>query len=655
MLQDLFQTLIDSQNEAADDVLLEALRLGAESEKSMALGALFKRRTLHGLLGVIGQYPGLPASLQLVVLNNIRLFHSALREAGRSKDTQLAHTAMKLIAQGRQGKLTYILVEGLHAHEEEVSRAAVEAMVGLSRWVVTETRRLQKEGMPMLPPPQEPRAGALPAGVVENETQVAYQHLMNDRPEIEQAVARALDVHRGKYGQELTRAALLLADSPQSKTFVILNTPKHGGQTALVRRLAQPPDSEHVEAFLLGATHAGLRSHFGIIFSHIEESPVLDALLRKTHWLKDHNLQVCMHQVGRGVWWNDGEFEKDLSRRDADDIARIGEFLACSALHDVVQDQRMLRLCEELSSSPAARLRLLRIAMRRPRGASIALLKTFLSDPDERLARLAAREMARRKPADFENVLIQVMSNAAPSVRRIISRSVGQAGFDQFWDRFDRLDKPTRKAAGRAMLKLLPDGIERLERRLRSGPPEQRLKAIAVTQELGSPEALAPALLSMCHDPNPKIRSKAVALLAQTQGVAPDTLLEKVLNDEDARVRANAIEVLESKHRIDFVPLLAKRARSSSSRERANAIKALHRLRVGTAGTQLLSMIQDQRPDHRISAMWALKQIGWWQMLSEVGRLAKGDPNLKVRRYAMAILKGVAEMMQQMKEAKKAG
>src|SRR5918912_3859695 len=132
-----------------------------------------------------------------------------------------------------------------------------------------------------------------------------YAELLNQRPEIESAVARAMNVHRGKHGQELLRAALLLCDWPGSKTLAILHTAKHGGQSPMVRRLQQPPASEHVAAFLLGATHGQLRSHFGIAFSHIDEAPVLDALLRKTHWLKDHQLQLCIHQVTRGTWYND--------------------------------------------------------------------------------------------------------------------------------------------------------------------------------------------------------------------------------------------------------------------------------------------------------------------------------------------------------------
>jgi hypothetical protein len=70
-----------------------------------------------------------------------------------------------------------------------------------------------------------------------------------------------------------------------------------------------------------------------------------------------------------------------------------------------------------------------------------------------------------------------------------------------------------------------------------------------------------------------------------------------------------------------------------------------------------MAMLQDERGEHRISAMWALRQIGVWQLLNEVGRMARGDSNLRVRRYAMTMLRGIAEAAQQQKvmPVKKAG
>ena len=630
MHDQVIQVFVDSDNAAADDVLLEGLRLGNDAEKAVILDALFRRQAVRGLGGVIAYFERLPAPLQQWVLAHIRQLHHALRECGRSDSPDMRLAALKLIALGRQGKLAYVLSENLHRGEENISKAAADALLGLAWWITAQTKALQ-------------HGDAAIEGV---DRAVIYEEIMEQRPDIESAVMRAIDIHRGKHGPDLVRAALLLMDWPGSKALEVLSAAKHGGQSVLVRRLQQPPAAEHVEAFLLSASHGQLRSHFGSVFAHIVEAPVLDALLRKTHWLKDAQLQICMHQVTRGQWWGDAELIHDINGRTPADAALIGEWIGASGSHDVLQDERLERLREHTLEDFGARLRLLRVVMRRRRGASVELIKTMVSDPDERIARMAAREMIRRRPPEFESFLLQRMTNAPLSVRKLITRSLGHVGFEAFWQRFDRMDRATRGQAGRAMLKLLPDAIQRLGRRLAAGPIEQRLKAMQMTHELGLSEPLKDLLAALAAHMNAKVRSKAVSVLGDVPASATDALIERALNDTDSRVRANAVEVLEARCSQQFIPILANRARIGDNRERANAIKALHRLRVAPAADALLGMLRDNRPEHRVSAMWALKQIGWWKLLNEVGRLAKEDSNFRVRRYALAVLRGVAEMAQ---------
>src|SRR5207237_4470095 len=112
---------------------------------------------------------------------------------------------------------------------------------------------------------------------------------------------------------------------------------------------------------------------------------------------------------------------------------KVGEWLAVSGMHDVTQDERMEQLIQHAHDDFPSRLALLRIVSARKRGASVQLLKSFLSDEDERLMRMATREIIRRRPAEFENTLLQVTTSEPDWLRRVVSRSTGPVGFETSW------------------------------------------------------------------------------------------------------------------------------------------------------------------------------------------------------------------------------
>src|ERR1700728_2552889 len=145
MHEQLVEVLVTSKNEAADDLLVEGLRLGAEPEQSVILNAIFQRNSVRSLSGVVDRYESLSPRLQLLVLANIKILHHALRECGRSDRPELRQAAMRLIALSRQCKLAYVITENLHESDESLSKSAAEAIVALARWVSSSTRVLQRK------------------------------------------------------------------------------------------------------------------------------------------------------------------------------------------------------------------------------------------------------------------------------------------------------------------------------------------------------------------------------------------------------------------------------------------------------------------------------------------------------------------------------
>lgn len=650
MLDRVLASLVASGNEAADDVLLEAMRRGNALEASRALGALLDRKTPTGVFGVLRQFDTLLNDLRLMVVERAGDLYHLLPEAGRHEEAAMRGVAIRLIALGKLGQLSYVLTENLAHPDHAVSTAAIDGLVALARFVAGETRRLQ--------------SGKVSGG----DRKKAARALLAMRGDVEAAVLHAMEVYRGPKSQDVVRAALLLTDSMQSRTLVVLGQTRSGGGNGvvspLVKRLQQAPDAEHVDAFLIGATRGELRSQFAASFGGIDSGPVLEGLMRRWYLLKDVRLELCMRNVTRGAWLSEPLLAKDLARRPTAENASVAPWIAAAGVHDVVQDEKLIRVLENLSGEAAGgvdnvagRMRLLRIAMSRPQGASLTLLRRFLDDPDERLQRMAAREIVRRKPVDYSGVLLGLMKTAPESVRKVASRAISAGAFESFYERFDKLEAATRVRAGKAVLKLLPDGVARLGRKLRSGDSDARIKALTVTQELAAAKSLREPVLALTSHEDARVRSKAIAVAA---GVAADkaegteegnVILDRALNDEDARVRANAIEVLEAMGRRDHVPLLAARVRANNARERANAIKAMHAMKVEAALPQLMLMLRDPRADHRISALWAARQVGLYKLVAEVARIAKHEADPKVKRYAMASIRYVAAQMREVGKA----
>lgn len=623
MIERLVHSLIASENEAADDLLLEALDLGNDIEKRVALGAIVRRSTLHGLSGVVERYEILPGSLKLAILERISDFGAALSECGRSHNSNRRLAAMRLIALGRRGRLGYVLLENLNHGDERLRRAAIEAMVALARWIASETRRVQVYGA---------------------QTQAHVADLIEQRDEIEQMIFRALERQKGA-GGDLTRAALLLADHAGSHTLRIARLARHRGRIPMERCLAQPPASEHVEAFLLGASHADARPTFAGTFAHIHERPVLDGILRKSHWIKDQKLAVCVQDVMGGKWLDNVSLARDLIRRPPGDVVPIARWINASGCADVVKDALLVRLYQKAKDDAGARLGILRVLASRPREASMNLLKEMLSDSDERICRMAAREIARRRLPGYQGFLMAVVGTAAPSVRRVIGRAAGEAGFRAYWRKYDRLDANVRRAAGRAIVRIVPDVARKFSAMLSNASANDRVRLLQLASETDMVDGLRAAVMRLLDDQDARVRSKAVTTAGNLKPLPEGALIDRVLYDENPRVRANAIEVLESTGESRLVPMLAGRLHVDNNRERANAIKAVQTLSSSVSSDELTGMLRDSRPMHRISALWAVRRLRSWNRLNEVARMARADGDVSVRHYALGVLKSAAEQI----------
>ena len=320
-------------------------------------------------------------------------------------------------------------------------------------------------------------------------------------------------------------------------------------------------------------------------------------------------------------------------------------------------DALLLAILDVAGHEERTRRAVLRACRDLPAGQGLATLRRLLDgvNDDDRIGRGAAREIARRRGeegfGDWHGILLRRLKTAdrgAGGLGQTIGRLVGETGFGQFWDRFELLDPATRKQAGGALLKLIPDARRHLLRRL--GASRSRLRALQMADELGLGEDLRPRLSLLLRDAQPKVRSKAATLLGRTRGPGMSGPLMLALDDRDGRVRANAIDALRERlgagdfddRRPGLQRLLGDRAGSDQQRERGNAVAALHHLDHEAAVNRLRGMLADVRSEHRVSGLWAVGETRSHRLLPHVAKLAKGDPNPDVRVASLNLLRKVA-------------
>lgn len=605
----LIEHLAQLDNPAVDEALLEALALGEDDEKRNALDLLLRRGKATGLLGLLRRYDRLSSTLQESVRAASDIMRPFVRTASTTGDIPLRVSAMRYVTQVGDIDLADAVVANIGGRSEGLCQAAAKALLRL----------------------------------VERSTPA-------QRPAIEQAIADALDQPGGTSSPDLVRRALALADHPGSPILAICDTPRHRAHAVIVRRIQDPPAPGGAAAMCLAAARHRLGNHFGVSVGATEQHPVLADLAQQHHRLRDCRVELAAGRTRRGIWF-DPESLVSFVRRRPDTACSVIDWIVAGKGVPTDRDKLLLRLVQSFPEDRGIRLAALRAT---PNIEQHHTLLALLGGNDEPVARMALRQLVARNIEGLHGILLRRLPTAPPTLREAIARVVGRDSFEGYWQKFESLPVAERKRAGQALIKVMPETLAQLERVLRTGELPARLKALQVADELNVTADLKPTLDFLCTDPrSSKVRSKAVLLLGRiADGGGP---VMRALGDTDPRVRANAVDALRMRliERRSGGPrvtdLLRRRADGSENRERANAAAALHILNEVDAGALLQRMLRDDRPAHRISALWAVRQTTSSATLPTVADLARTDAEPTVRKAALSTLRLAAARMRTQK------
>lgn len=270
------------------------------------------------------------------------------------------------------------------------------------------------------------------------------------------------------------------------------------------------------------------------------------------------------------------------------------------------------------------------------------LTAAAMRDPDEAVARLAARAALRRHRDRVCDVATRWLNGPHPSVRRLAQARVAPQGFDWLWERWPRLPEAARRDTATALIKIDRRLHHRLAARLDQPDEAVRCRALRIIHDLNQGVFFQDRLTQLAESSSPAIASAAIRALGTAESPESAHALRDALAHPDARIRANAVEAIARRGLSDATPAVARVAREDDTEPRAQAIAALHQTHPDSAVDALHAMLADDRSAHRDRALWLIESMGLVEMARQVAEMSISDPSPAVRQRATDV---VGELM----------
>jgi len=344
------------------------------------------------------------------------------------------------------------------------------------------------------------------------------------------------------------------------------------------------------------------------------------AAFKSSHMLLCHTSRLALRNVDRPV--------RSLPPRD---IWQQLPESAQNALPGLIHCLNLARTAQEsalhdLLTLPASLARVRAINALATMPSQRPILTDHLSDREPMVAR-AAFDGLRRTQALGGSVWNRALTSSDPWLTQQARFEIAQQSATQYFTHWLDLTEAQRIAVARQHLDTNRDELlPQLVANLRSDDRATRLAAIRLIRRLSCVQRVQPVIIELTDAADPFVASSAVAALVDGGGDDREHALVHALEHHHPRVRANAVDVMAATPD----PFIVDR----DNRLRANAVVAASRANDTSSGGALASMLRDDDPMHRISALWASQTLGRRAPLREIRAIASADAVEQVRNRA---------------------
>jgi len=626
----LYERLRGLEDASVDLALAGALPTAEPTALRLIALLLLERGHAQSLRGLVRHFDRLPQEVQTTVIRHARALYRPLREAAAEKNSPAPLHALRIIHRSGSTRLAYLIAEQLNRGAAEVRQEAASALLDMAQTV---------------------------AEVLGDAVEASYLHA---------AVQEAVIQYRQHERQEVLLALAVLAARPMDKVDAALAEPRHAARQPLEALLEA---AEHVEmreallclahrpsltqAAMRGLERAAAQGEVSDVLAHWPMlllpdiakavSPLGEAA---NEYLTDHSAETWSAEAAIGLPQWIATLKLPLSTQ----LQALGQLVHHpDAATRLAALRHLMQLGDRICRREAERLGgVARAAESGELRAVQAAIEGFCLDAVVCIARPALRYLVRCHWPQLTRLLLQLVNGEQEQMRQVAGEYLAPLGFDRFWMSWPRLNGAQRVAAGRALIKLDPCLHRHLAQRLESGG-DACIRALMMIRELNQGAFFEEALMALSNSEDTRIASAAVAALASVQSRQAIETLEHSLEHEDQRVRANSVEALKQLNWSHHVEQLADMAVSEDNRVRANAIDHLLELQSQEALVALRAMLADERPAHRISALWLIQKAGLIELVRLVAQRSISDPDDPVRRRAGRVIQHLIRAMDNVK------
>ncbi len=606
-LRRTFDLVGAAPNRAADTVLVSVLPDLDEPLRALTLSKLFARNDAGALSLLVRGFKKYDRHLRSLVLGRVRDLFEATRLTINSESADARLGAIDFIETSRSCRMAYLLSAALNRRCPRTVEAASHALTTLTRMV--RDRRAS---------PQRTQERA---------------RLSGDMQQLGEALNHALDGWHGHHRNEILVAAMMMSDVTEPALFKKASQTRSHMARAIAGVLRAEP-SPHTAGFALRALrHPDLRKAAADKINNTNNPEFVRCLLDEVWVTADPEAARACSAIRKSAWLDDSH--KTFANFDYPRAAAAARLVSLSGLP---QDQKM-RLYARWISSPSAPLREAAAwqmaSIQTPEAT--ASLESLLTSNDETLSTIGCLELTRRDPARFPGPALQYR-------RKRVKFNRNESFLDQvetYWGGFDALPPAEQKQTGQRLRRRDSERFDRIiEGKLAKPDAVQRIQALRVIRATEAARAFGERLYPLSHDPDERVRSLVVSILSDVEGVTAVRILRRALYDPDPRVQANAIDVISEDDVDRWKRELESKLDGMHHRVRANAVRILLRKRQRAAAETLLHMLADASPEHRISALWVVRELGLTTLMPRVREMAQKDSDAGVRERAADLVAG---------------